>query len=553
MSKRVLALVALAAVMLLSTAAVAFAEGTPQTYSDTTGASAWTYSDKVDDAAAVTKTEGSYRAFDDTSTTSYTTNPHGGYSTTSNKCKTCHAVHRANGSFALLRVDNPDDACNYCHIGAGRHADSEAYFGGDNGIYSSNGHTIGSGKEIPDSSVWQWTEDVTLTDADGNSETFPVRRYLSQRNKVMRYIVHGNRWIRVGPNYLRCASCHQVHNATRQIWTPTWSGFGPSNGATAARTEMTQGYKLLRNSPSGGIQVNTADINPDGTLNTASANPRVRSRLDLTYYDPGDAGALDGLAGNTVDYRLKAVDSTIGVDASAPNANVDDATIGANVLMGANKTGYTPFVYFASTNSGGAEGETNGTVRELPVFETSLAFWCADCHNLNIAGRQQADGFGTGRGGDSMLSDRSHAVPNMLRVGTVSEAGMQCYGCHNNDMPLDGRTTVWPNTCGRCHVTPEMYHYYKNGTTRSGSTWSARNDATAYGSAQPARSDFPHAGSARSFKLLNARDRMGSGLSGGDAADDFGKATDTTAGHQVDKVCKTCHGPVQDRDIGRDK
>ena len=44
--------------------------------------------------------------------------PHGGYSATSNKCKTCHAVHgAADGGEVLLR-DTRARACVYCHFGA---------------------------------------------------------------------------------------------------------------------------------------------------------------------------------------------------------------------------------------------------------------------------------------------------------------------------------------------------------------------------------------------------------------------------------------------------
>ncbi len=46
-------------------------------------------------------------------------NPHGDYSDTSNKCKTCHAVHgAAAGGEALLRTSKAG-ACEYCHITGG--------------------------------------------------------------------------------------------------------------------------------------------------------------------------------------------------------------------------------------------------------------------------------------------------------------------------------------------------------------------------------------------------------------------------------------------------
>jgi cytochrome c556 len=525
--------------------------------STSAGASVWSYQDASD---AKAKTEGSYEKFEDAAGNggigTYTTNPHGGYSTTSNKCKTCHAVHRANGSFALMRVDSPDDACNYCHIGSHRHASSEAYFGGGNGIYSTNGHTIGSGKSIPDSSIWQWTEDVTLT-GDAGAVTFPVRRYLTEKNKIMRFIVHGGRYIRVGPNQLRCASCHQVHNATQQIWKPKWSGYGPAGGALVAGDVMTGGYKLLRNSPSGGLAVNPADINGNGTLDLAGPGPRASSRINSTYYDPGNAGQLDGLANSSVDYRLKVVEKDVD-----PSTGTEAVT--GNPIMGANVTGYTPWKYLDTTNIASQD------VTSMPVYETSMSFWCADCHNLNIAGKALAAGFGTGRTGESMLGDRSHAVPSQLRTnasGNVAAAGTHCSQCHNSDMPLDATPLFVGADCGGCHVTTQMHHYYKNEIAVGGQTWAQRNDTRARDTSETARSDWPHAGPDWGRKLLNARDRkIVSGgttnnwttnpalhIDGAVTYDTQGSAIDFAAGDGQDKVCKTCHSGYKKREIGFDK
>lgn len=45
--------------------------------------------------------------------------PHGGFTTTGNKCKSCHAVHVAEGSYRLLRGNSAATACDYCHGSAG--------------------------------------------------------------------------------------------------------------------------------------------------------------------------------------------------------------------------------------------------------------------------------------------------------------------------------------------------------------------------------------------------------------------------------------------------
>lgn len=117
-------LVVLVGVFVLGMASTALA-ATPSVIA-TDGASSFTYSDLKDGSA---KYSGGYAAFDGgaatgkyfngTALTTITpdgsgdvyANPHGGYSSTSNKCKVCHAVHRAEGAYYLLRADSQSDAC----------------------------------------------------------------------------------------------------------------------------------------------------------------------------------------------------------------------------------------------------------------------------------------------------------------------------------------------------------------------------------------------------------------------------------------------------------
>jgi hypothetical protein len=49
----------------------------------------------------------------------YFSGPHGGYTTTTNKCADCHSTHYATGSYMLLRADSREAACDYCHGGGG--------------------------------------------------------------------------------------------------------------------------------------------------------------------------------------------------------------------------------------------------------------------------------------------------------------------------------------------------------------------------------------------------------------------------------------------------
>lgn len=86
----------------------------------------------------------------------YTTNPHGAYSTGSNKCKTCHAVHKAgetwptSTAWKLLRATSQTDACNFCHVGASAHT-GEVPYGAADPTTVTIGHTIGVNlSTIPD-------------------------------------------------------------------------------------------------------------------------------------------------------------------------------------------------------------------------------------------------------------------------------------------------------------------------------------------------------------------------------------------------------------------
>ncbi|PIW23101.1 MAG: hypothetical protein COW32_01100 [Candidatus Aquicultor secundus] len=55
-----------------------------------------------------------------TLTSTFTSGPHGGYLTSTHRCRECHAVHRAAGKFKLLRSDTRFEACDWCHgTGAG--------------------------------------------------------------------------------------------------------------------------------------------------------------------------------------------------------------------------------------------------------------------------------------------------------------------------------------------------------------------------------------------------------------------------------------------------
>jgi hypothetical protein len=210
---------------------------TPSTVTGPNGSSPWTYQDASD---ATAKREGGYVAYGGVS--GFYSNPHGGYDTSTNKCKVCHAVHRAEGTYYLLRASSQDDACDYCHIGGSAHSNKVVYTGNDAGKYTPNGHTMGASSRIPDSTVYQESVTVTL-----QGTSVKVRTYDEAKKQMYRVQWWGRSPIghptigsiaaptfaKSGPTPLNCSSCHQVHNATTQIWQP----MPATSRATTARRE----------------------------------------------------------------------------------------------------------------------------------------------------------------------------------------------------------------------------------------------------------------------------------------------------------------------------
>ena len=413
MKKALVILMALAFVIAISSIAsaqVTINQVGNHTYSPN-GDSAWQYKDLNDPGF---KPEGSYRSYDSTGTLPgiNDTNkvydmsdmtvtisdesqrgPHGDYVTTSNKCKTCHAVHRADGIYYLLRADDPDDACDFCHVGANIHSNRAAYYRSTLGKYTSNGHTIGSGPDIPDSSVWEWNGTKTITSADGLESTtvVNVREYDPNENKIFKIGGHGGR-VRTGPYLLQCQTCHSVHNASNLIWKPG-QGDGSADGVYSSEV----GYMLLRNSPSGSVDSETAMKNYTSGL-----------AIDSIHGKPAQVGLI-----------------------TVPESTITASNTGIQA-DGSHKTIWT-------TWTGPDTGVNDGY---------HLAVWCSDCHNLNIGYPNK--NLGTTFGDRSHVA-RTHPVPYM-QAGLGGNNAADCESCHVTDMqPNAGK-------CGNsCHITPSGY------------------------------------------------------------------------------------------------
>ena len=463
----------------------------PSTVSGPNGMSPWTYQDAYDTSA---KREGGYAPYGGVS--GFYSNPHGGYDTSTNKCKVCHAVHRAEGTYYLLRANSVDDACDYCHIGGSAHSNKIVYTENDAGKFTPNGHTMGAPSSIPDSSVRMETVSVELIDGE-TSTSVKVRQYDETKKQLYRTQFYGRspaghpaigsgtlQYALTGPTPLSCSNCHQVHNAVTQIWQPAGFVAGGRNNSDWAQRQ-TQGYKLLRRFPGA-----TA-----GDANT-------------TY--------TGGMFASTTAFA-KVPESTIVADFNYSTSvskenSYTDAQAGLTGYLDENLPWRQPD-WVIGTNLRGVEATAGGNTayEAAGVNQYALSVWCADCHNLNIGTNITT--------GDSELgffkahAERTHPVP--------ASRSLQCYGCHRNDIGGGSDASVGSDAglddigCDRCHYNPGRY------------------------ALQRAGADFPHSGGDDSIKLLGAFSLASAPQPDGTFDFDYVQV-DITADN-LDAVCLRCH------------
>lgn len=145
-----------------------------------------------------------------------TVSPHGGYTTTTNKCKYCHAVHRATGAYMLTRADTRWEVCDYCHgDGAGAGTLIVANF---------EGHTTGRDMQF-----------YGRSPDEEDQETF---------------IVTSN-------NLFTCLGCHSVHGATEK---------------TVRLADLSKDFLLLNNPDGFGTTFTTQNTLSEWCADCHSAN-----------------------------------------------------------------------------------------------------------------------------------------------------------------------------------------------------------------------------------------------------------------------------------------
>jgi hypothetical protein len=458
--------------------------------------------------ASVASGTADYWVFSTFDAQGYSDSPHGGYSASTNKCKVCHAVHRAEGAYYLLRADSEGDACDYCHIGGGAHSDKIVYDLNPAGTDTTNGHTIGASTLVPDSSVNQTATTVTITGVNANmnsiSTTVQVRTYDPQRIKMYRFSRHhsqngvgtdglNSNFKLVGPTSLSCLSCHQQHAAPGMSWRP--NGF---INATTNDTSHVNDYMLLKRYPSGSYNLSHG-VTPSGGSNYVMAADAVA--VPEGTLTPGTN--FSTAASNDRTFKLESDGTT--------------ATVPTWVAGG--------FEAIQSDVAAPAPSWDPNTVNTY-----TLSVWCADCHNLDIGSKKSIpDELGF-----RAHAERTHPAPFQ---GAGAGPG-QCYSCHRNDLSVsmgaadpvsaDGwsygmgqGTAGSTTTCSQCHYGTADFKADADAPVNAGRI-----------------TDFPHSGSPNDVKLLGS---YTANVATTTAAYNPTFSAVTISEDNLDAVCLRCH------------
>ena len=406
--------------------------------------------------------------------------PHAGWTTTSDQCKQCHAVHMATGNRLLLRsMDSRYNDCAYCHLDGTGGAGFDVYIGD-----LDNGHTLGSyvSKEATGGarpSRWDSQGRVLVPD---NSQGTGARTYrggspavagtsdaytgLDTVAPVTAGVGTGLRT--TGDTTFNCNACHMAHANPSKVITWRFQSFNE-----AARTRDTSGL--------------------------------------YTYYGP-DAFSYKNTNGSTWlgDSRI---------------VNTSDLTSKILVRDPNNRTDAVGTYYAYNEAEARASNSRN----------SALTMWCADCHNLNVKGPGMVNGqvteyatAYTEQAGFYSHSTYYNLSGNKRAVG-ISPADLLSKATH--DYPA----TAGAPSCADCHVG------YSDATVAHDA---AGGDATLhvaenYGDWPHSGSSSSYA----LLNELMTRSAAGDALPSTTGITNEGTDASTYDAVGLDGQCRQCHGP----------
>jgi len=336
--------------------------------------------------------------------------PHGNFSTSSNRCRVCHAVHMADPistglgsetgggrivgptSWRLLRNQNREEECYYCH-GPGGATDKQPFRDRTNVVYRGE-HTLGS-TYLPDSAT---------TTVPGGA--------------------------------LTCGTCHNVH-AAGVVQT---AGSYPESSMTAF-----MGARILKNNPN---PFNTQSVGTDvgAEKGAAGADPFTKFCSDCHDRNPNwDVDATGQDTTDTNNVRLDANNNTntsSHVQGIAADGQLE--VYGEDVQV-ANYTTGQGNPYYADLWGFKEAGDANTNFKDL-VLNTSPRWGCRGCHRASDRGNIEPGYAGSAW---PHRTEGAKLLFDTYATGTVQDQFDTSSGKQMNDA-----TRVLPaldRLCTKCH------------------------------------------------------------------------------------------------------
>lgn len=330
--------------------------------------------------------------------------PHAGWTTTSDQCNQCHAVHKATGNRMLLRsMDSRYNDCAYCHLDGSSGTGYDVYTGA-----IVNGHTLGSA--------------TSKTSTNGaRTSRYDAQGRIQVPDKAGNTASYRGGTIAVDGSLAAIANTNTV-----DVVTATVGGGLRTNGQT---TFNCNGCHMAHANPSKLISWQFQSLNP---------NARTRNTSGLiTYYGPdapnfkkvGESGytpQADGrlVASDELTTKILLRDPTNAEATSTARYAYDEATA---VASGSRKS--------------------------------ALTQWCAGCHNLNVAGPGIKGGESSVYASKSGLYSHSTAFAESGETRAIAipaskfnpalypldSGAPACYNCH---VGSDQAWSDWPHSGG---------------------------------------------------------------------------------------------------------
>lgn len=297
------------------------------TVSLTVVTSAWAYDEtgKSDDPAACHLCH-SANDVDVAGTEAARQGPHGGYSTTSSACGSCHRVHSATGSSSLLPGQTVTETCELCHDGTGG---SGVY-----GTLNARGVTVEAAHRTETTDVVPGGDIPT-----GGSATRVFSGY---------------------GGTLSCGDCHSVHGAG------TVEPFTTDRARNDTDTAGFLSNQLLRRQPTG-AGAETAKYGSDWCVGCHAG--RAQGEHDIINH-PVEAGSGSGIFTYESLQIVEGVNSNRTVSGSLGRSNFGYVM---PVPRTAGQSGHAPICQQCHEDMRNVGDQVSGRIAESEVFQVTTA------------------------------------------------------------------------------------------------------------------------------------------------------------------------------------